>query len=100
MSNASARRRGLSAAPRTVAASTVAATAVAGADLELVRERTRGRIALALIALLSALVLPGMAGLLFGRLSVNDLKELLASLGVLTTLVGTAMGFYFGRITK
>jgi hypothetical protein len=78
----------------------VASTGAVGPDLELVRERTRGRIAFALIALLSLLVLPGMGGLLFGRLSVNDLKELLSSLGVLTTLVGTAMGFYFGRITK
>lgn len=78
----------------------VVASTGAGADLELVRERTRGRIALALVALLSSLVLPSMGGLLVGRLSVNDLKELLSSLGVLTTLVGTAMGFYFGRITK
>jgi hypothetical protein len=80
--------------------STVVGSTVAGADLELVRERTRGRIALALIALLSLLVVPGMGGLLLGKLSVNDLKELLSALGVLTTLVGTAMGFYFGRITK
>jgi hypothetical protein len=92
---APARRREPSSVPSTVAASTAV-----GADLELVRERTRGRIALALIALLSLLVVPGMGGLLLGKLSVNDLKELLSALGVLTTLVGTAMGFYFGRITK
>jgi hypothetical protein len=77
-----------------------AASTAAGIDIELVRERTRGRIAFALIALLALLVLPGVVGLLLGTLSVNNLKELLSSLGLFTTLVGTAMGFYFGRITK
>jgi hypothetical protein len=33
------------------------------------------------------------------RLTVADLKELFASLSV-NTLIGAAMGFYFGRFTK
>jgi len=33
-----------------------------------------------------------------GKLTVSEL--MLSSLGLLTTLVGTAVGFYFGRITK
>jgi hypothetical protein len=52
------------------------------------------------VALLVSIVLLAVFGLLIGRLSVGDLKELLASLGLLTTLVGTTMGFYFGHVAK
>jgi hypothetical protein len=64
------------------------------------RERTRRWIALAVIALLALVVVPGAVGLMRGTLSVGDVKELLGSLGVLTTLAGTAMGYYFGRTTR
>jgi len=84
----------------TVAPSTAppkpAASTVIG-DIEMVRERTRATIALAVIALLALVVLSGVIGLAFGKLSVNDVKELVAAL---ITLVGTAMGFYFGRTMK
>lgn len=76
------------------------ATSAAVGDLEMVRERTRGRIALAVIALLALVVLSGVIGLALGRLSVNDVKELVASQTALITLVGTAMGFYFGRTMR
>lgn len=72
----------------------------ANRDIELIRERTRGRIAYALIALLAVVVLAGAVGLVLGRMSVDDVKALLSSLGTLTTLVGTAMGFYFGRVAR
>lgn len=96
------------AARRTVAPSTAPPPPVAVAaaapvsDIEMARERERTRrwIALAVIALLASVVVPGAVGLMRGTLSVGDVKELLASLGVLTTLVGTAMGFYFGRTTR
>jgi hypothetical protein len=68
-------------------------------DLALVRERTRGWIAFAVIGPPALVSLAAVVGLLIGRVSVTDLKELFASLG-LNTLVGTAMGFYFGRVTK
>jgi hypothetical protein len=41
----------------------------------------------------------GKAALVFGRLTVADLKQLFASLS-LNTLIGAAMGFCFGRLTK
>lgn len=68
-------------------------------DLSLVRERMRGRLALAFVVPLASVVPLALLGLLFRRLSVGDVKELLASLG-LTPLICTAMGFYFGRVTK
>lgn len=68
-------------------------------DLDLVRERTRGWIALAFIAPLASVVPLALLALVIGKLSVGDVKELFASLG-LTPLVCTAMGFYFGRVTK
>lgn len=96
------------AARRTVAPSAAPPPPVAVAaaapvsDIEMARERERTRrwIALAVIALLASVVVPGAVGLMRGTLSVGDVRELLASLGVLTTLVGTAMGFYFGRTTR
>lgn len=60
------------------------------------QERTRGRIALALILLLAAVVLLAFRGLLTGRIEVRDLKELLIFLGPLIALVGIAVRFYFG----
>jgi hypothetical protein len=63
------------------------------------RERTRGWIAIALFAPLSVSVLLAVLALVFGRLTVADLKELFASLS-LNTLIRAAMGFYFGRLTK
>jgi hypothetical protein len=71
-------------------------------DIEMVRERTRARIALAVIALalLALVILSGVIGLTFGKLSVNDVKELVASQTALITLVGTAMGFYFSRTMR
>ena len=72
----------------------------AARDINLLRERVRSCIAFGLVGILAVVVLLGMLGLLIGRLSTRDLKDLLSSLGVLTTLVGTAMGFYFGRMTK
>lgn len=59
----------------------------------------RGRTALAFVVPLASVVPIALVGLLFGRLSVGEVKELLASLG-LTQLICTAMGFYFGRVTK
>jgi hypothetical protein len=72
----------------------------ADGDIEMVRERTRGRIALAVIALLALVVLSGVIGLASGKLSVNDVKELVASQTALIALVGTAMGYYFGRTIR
>jgi hypothetical protein len=69
-------------------------------DIEMVRERTRGWIALAVIGLLALVVLSGVIGLASGKLSVNDVKELITSQTALTALVGTAMGFYFGQTMK
>jgi len=59
----------------------------------------RGRIALAFVVPLASVVPVALLGLLLGKLSVGEVKELLASLG-LTPLMCTAMGFYFGRVTK
>lgn len=77
--------------------------AVAGQSNEsaiaLVRERVRGGIALGLIAVLALVVLLAVAGVLLGRVSMAELRDLFSSMGVLTTLVGTAMGFYFGRVS-
>jgi hypothetical protein len=69
-------------------------------EIDHVRERIRGRIACALFGLLTLVVLISVLGLVIGRLTVGDLRELFASLGPLTMLVGTLMGFYFGRVTK
>jgi len=69
-------------------------------SLDQERERIRGWIAFTLFGLLAVVVLLAVVGLLIGRLSVVELKEVFASLGLLTTLVGTAMGFYFGRATR
>jgi hypothetical protein len=59
----------------------------------------RGWITLAFVVPLTSVVPLAVLGLLFGRLSAGEMKELLASLG-LTPLICTAMGFYFGRVTK
>jgi heme A synthase len=86
----------------TVATSTALAQPAMSAvgDIEMVRERTRGRIALAVIGLLALVILSGVIGLASGKLSVNDVKELITSQTALTALVGTAMGYYFGRTMK
>lgn len=86
----------------TVATSTGLAQPAVSAvgDIEMVRERTRGLIALAVIGLLALVVLSGVIGFASGKLSVNDVKELITSQTALTALVGTAMGFYFGRTMK
>jgi hypothetical protein len=55
------------------------------------RERTRGWIAIALFAPLSIGVLFAVLALVFGKLTVADLKELFASLS-LNTLIGAATG--------
>jgi hypothetical protein len=67
--------------------------------LDHARERTRGWIALALLAPLPVGVLIAVLALVFGKLTVAELKELFASLN-LSTIIGLAMGFYFGRSTK
>ena len=67
--------------------------------LDHARECTRSWIAIALFAPLSVSVLLAVLALVFGRLTVADLKELFASLS-LNTLIGAAMGFYFGHLTK
>lgn len=71
----------------------------ASSDLNLVRERMRGWITLGFVVPLASVAPLALLGLLVGKLSVVDVKELLAALG-LTPLVCTAMGFYFGRVTK
>jgi hypothetical protein len=63
------------------------------------RERTRTGIAIALFVPLSVSVLLGVLALVIGKLTVADVKELFAALS-LNTLIGAAMGFYFGRISK
>ena len=68
-------------------------------ELDRSRERTRRWIAMALIAPLSVGILISVLALVFGRLTVAELKDLFASLN-LSTLIGIAMGFYFGRFTK
>jgi len=65
----------------------------------MVRERMRGWLALAFVAPLASVVPLVLLGLLVGKLSVGDVKELVAAFG-LTQLVALAMGFYFGRATK
>jgi hypothetical protein len=60
----------------------------------------RGRIALALIGLLSFVFLLAFVGLLTRRISVHDLKELVIFLGPLIALVSMAVGFYFGGVKK
>jgi hypothetical protein len=67
--------------------------------LDHARERTRGWIAIALFAPLSIGFLIAVLALVLGRITVAELKELLASLN-LGTLIALAMGFYFGRSTK
>lgn len=64
------------------------------------REQVRSWIARTLVTLLISIVLVAVLGLVIGRLSVGNLKELFDSLGLLTTLVGTAMGYYFGHVAK
>lgn len=89
--------------PRTKVGVDVAPSEVVAArerDIDFHRERVRGWIAFGLVGVLAMVVLLGVLGLLIGRLSTPDLKDLLSSLGLLTTLVGTAMGFYFGRMTR
>jgi hypothetical protein len=70
---------------------------VGGLEMARERERTRRWIALAVIGLLAAVIVPGAVGLMRGTLSVGDMKELLGSLGVLITLLGTVQRFYFGE---
>lgn len=69
-------------------------------DVDENRERMRGRLALALILLLGAVVLLALLGLLSGKIAVRDLKELLIFLGPLVALVSTAVGFYFGGVKR
>jgi hypothetical protein len=59
----------------------------AGSTLDHARERTRGWIAIALLAPLPIGVLIAVLALVFGRLTVAELKELFASLE-LGTIVG------------
>lgn len=68
-------------------------------DMAVVRERMRARLALAFAAPLASVVPLVLLGLLFGKLSVSDVKELVSAFG-LTQLVALAMGFYFGRVTR
>ncbi len=56
-------------------------------------------LALAFAAPLASVVPLILLGLLFGKLSVGDVKDLAGTFGV-TQLAGLAMGFYFGRVTK
>ena len=55
---------------------------------------------MSLIGVLAVVILLAVAAVLLGRISVADLKDLFSSMGLLTTLVGTAMGFYFGRVNN
>jgi hypothetical protein len=71
----------------------------AAAEADLLRERMRGWLALAFVAPLASVVPIVLLGLLVGKLSVGDVKELVAAFG-LTQLVALAMRFYFGRVTK
>ncbi len=64
--------------------------------LDQARERTRGWITIALVAPVSAGLLVSVLGLALGSIKVGDLKELFNSL---SPLIGSAMGFYFGRHT-
>jgi hypothetical protein len=78
-------------APSTAPPKPAASTSVG--DVEMVRERTRGRIALAVIALPALVVLLGGIGLALGKLSVNEWKELVSSQ---TGLIMLGAGGYFG----
>lgn len=104
MKNRKSDRAGRSRSARSIVAASTAPPKPKGptavGDIEMVRERTRGRIALAVIALLALVVLSGTVGLASGKLSVNDVRELIASQTALIALVGTAMGFYFGRTMR
>lgn len=76
-----------------------ALAAATASEADLLRERMRGWLALAFVAPLASVVPIVLLGLLVGKLSVGDVKELIAAFG-LTQLVALAMGFYFGRVTK
>jgi hypothetical protein len=75
-------------------------TAAVAPDIKTIRERVRSRIAFGLVGLLVVVVSLGVLGLLIGRLSPGDLKELFFSLGLLTTLVQGIIKYYFGQMKK
>jgi len=52
-----------------------------------------------LLGLLTSIVVVAVLGLVTRTLTMTDLNQLLASLG-LTTHIGTAIGFYFGRASS
>lgn len=64
-------------------------------DIDLHRERVRGRIVQGLVAVLSTVVAAAVVGMLTGRLSAADLKDLSFALAPITTLATTAIAFYF-----
>lgn len=63
-------------------------------DIEIMRERVRGRLAYGLGTVLGSVVLLGMVGLFFGRFTSGDVKDVFYSL---TALVGLAGRFYFPK---
>lgn len=71
----------------------------AGPDIALVRERTRHRLVFVGVAAYASVVPLAMVGLLLGRLSCTEVKELFAALNV-STIAMCAMTFYFGRPSK
>lgn len=75
------------------------AEAVAGPDIALVRERTRHRLVFVGVAAYASVVPLAMVGLLLGRLSSAEVRELFAALNV-STIAMCAMTFYFGRPSK
>ena len=68
-------------------------------DIALVRERTRHRLVFVGVAAYASVVPLAMAGLLLGRLSSAEVRELFASLNV-STIAMCAMTFYFGRPSR
>jgi hypothetical protein len=64
------------------------------------RERTRSRMAMAMIGALALVFASSIVGVIAGAVSAHDLQELSSFVAPLVVLVGSVTAFYFGRTGK
>lgn len=63
-------------------------------------DRTRRDIAYALLGLMGVTIVGTLVAVVFGRLTVDEMKEVSLLITPIATLTGTAIGFYFASDQK